>query len=431
MNERKPLYDLAYDETFDCVQCGYCLPACPTYMTMEKETHSPRGRINLVKMAAEGTIALEDIREPMELCLGCRACETVCPTDVQYGSILSSAMNALTDEKKRNASTFQQKVRQWFFKNTLTNDTTLSLLNTGLRLYQTTSLDRLARTLRLTHILPEPFTQLERVTPHVRKPKKRKSAVAPTTKPTIGFFTGCVMDTFFAHVNDWAIELLELAGYDVVTIPKQQCCGALQHHAGERELAVNLAKQNIQAFEAYSFDYIVNAIGGCGAALVEYPSYFEPDDPWHERAVQFSSKNKDVSVLLDDVPLPFVQPIERTVTYQPSCHLRNVQHVIEQPPRLIQRIPGVTYVTMKDEAMCCGSGGIYNIVHYEESMDVLDYKMDRVAEVQPDIIVTTNPGCHLQMALGVEKRDQPIEVMHLVELLAIACGLTSFKNKKE
>ncbi len=424
MTSNNSLHNLAYDETFDCVQCGYCLPACPTYMTMKKETHSPRGRINLVQMVAEGKLELEDIREPMELCLGCRACETVCPTNVQYGTILNSTMYALTNARKKENSLLEQKTRKLFFKHMLTNKNTLSLINTSLRFYQNTVLEKTARTLKLTHLLPNALQQLEKVTPKVHKPKKRNRKINNSSKKTVGFFTGCVMDTFFSNINDLSIQLLELAGFHVVTIQEQQCCGALQHHAGEKDLSIELAKHNIEAFEKYNFDYIVNAIGGCGATLIEYPKFFSVKDPWHARAVTFSEKTVDISVLLDKASLPFKKRINKVITYQPSCHLTNVQKVVEPPLRLIKKVPGITYRPMPQQNMCCGSGGIYNITHYEESMKVLDHKMKQVNTVTPDIIVTTNPGCHLQMAIGVNRENKPIEVVHLVELLARSCDIT-------
>ena len=208
-------------------------------------------------------------------------------------------------------------------------------------------------------------------------------------------------------------------------IEEQTCCGALQNHSGDRDIAKDLAKQNIEAFEKYQFDFVVNSIGGCGAMLVEYHHLFEDDPKWYDRAKEFASKNKDISYILSKVKLPFKKEINKVVTYQPSCHMSNVQKLVQEPLSLLKSIPGITYKEHTDSNMCCGSAGIYNLVNYDESMKILDMKMENVKQKNPDIIVTTNPGCHLQMKLGVEREKlaDSVEVVHLVELLAEACDI--------
>lgn len=418
---------LAYDETFSCVQCGYCLPSCPTYLTFGKETHSPRGRINLVKMASEGKITIEDLANPIDLCLGCRACETACPTNVQYGKILTSAVNVIEEYRKKDRSKKEKFVRQVIFHKTLPNKKLLNVLGKGLFVFQKTKANTVARKLKAFSLLPEALGKIESITPTTQLPVKRKQVKVEQNANVlkIGFFPGCVMDTVFAEINDLAIRLLELGGCEVTTIREQGCCGALQQHAGEKELAIQLAKKNIEAFERYEFDYIVNAIGGCGAALVEYHHYFDEKDPWHARAKQFSEKNKDISLLLAKVELPLQRNIEKRVTYQPSCHLTNVQKVTEEPLQLLKSIPGITYIPMQQKDLCCGSAGIYNVIHHAESMHILEHKMKNTLETTPEIIVTTNPGCHLQMLIGVKNEglEDKIQVQHLVQLLAHACKL--------
>ncbi|PIC94599.1 glycolate oxidase [Sporosarcina sp. P26b] len=422
--EQDFIKDLAYNETFNCVQCGYCLPTCPTYVSFGKETHSPRGRINLVKMAAEGKISLDDLADPIDLCLGCRACETVCPTNVEYGKILTSAVNALSDHRRAKRSKKEKLLRKLAFQYALPNKKVLKLAGKGLYVFQKTKMNNVVRK---TNILPQSLEQMEKVTPEVKLPLKRNSEVANKTSTyKIGFFTGCIMDTFFANINDLSIKLLETGGCEVTTIKEQTCCGALQHHAGEENRAVALAKKNIVAFEKYEFDFIVNAIGGCGAALVEYPLYFKPDDPWYKRATTFAEKCKDISVILTKLDLVFSQRIEKVTTYQPSCHLTNVQHVVDPPLELLKKIEGIYYIPLPQKDMCCGSAGIYNIIHHQESMLVLDDKMKNITAIIPELIVTTNPGCHLQMLLGVEQNGltDKIQVVHLVELLAEACEIS-------
>lgn len=428
IDEKRLREDLAYDATFSCVQCGYCLPACPTYVSFGKETHSPRGRINLVKLAAEGKISIHDMANPIDLCLGCRACETVCPTNVEYGKILTSAVNVLAEYREKDRSRKEKALRNVVFHKTLTNKKILGLMGKGLFVLQKTKLNKMLRKSKMMKVLPTSMQRMEEATPSVKLPEKRQTAERPQQEQPrfrIGYFPGCVMDTVFAHINDLAIRLLEMGGCEVVTIKEQGCCGALQQHSGEKGVAIELAKKNIEAFEKYQFDYIVNAVGGCGAALVEYHHHFDEQDPWFKRAKRFAEMNKDISVLLAELELPLHREVNKVVAYQPSCHLTNVQQVVDEPHRLLERIQGVTYMPMEKKDMCCGSAGIYNIVHHAESMLVLDDKMKHVKRAAPEVIVTTNPGCHLQMLLGLQREglDDEIKVMHLVEMVAEACGI--------
>lgn len=400
-------------------------------MTMEKETHSPRGRINLVKMAAEGKISLSKLEEPIELCLGCRACETACPTNVQYGAILESAKEVIYEEQK-DSSKRNKLLRKVLFEMTFPNKKILNFVGLGLNLYQSTGLKTVAhKTGIVDKMLPESMVVFDQIIPKVNSPfkSKRENHVKPEGKTVykIGFFTGCVMDTVFSSINDLGIKLLQKAGCEVQVISEQTCCGALQNHSGERKLATELAKRNIEAFENYEFDYVVNSIGGCGAALVEYDHLLKDDPDWAERAKVFSEKNVDISVILSELVLPFTKVIREQVTYQPSCHMTNVQKRVKEPKNLLLSIPGIEYKELSEMNMCCGSAGIYNIVNYQESMDILDVKMSNVKEVKPSVIVTTNPGCHLQMKLGVEREGltEQIRVVHLVELLAEACNITN------
>ncbi|TKC18101.1 (Fe-S)-binding protein [Robertmurraya kyonggiensis] len=422
--------NLAYQETFDCVQCGYCLPACPTYKTMGKETHSPRGRINLVKMAAEGKISLSELEGPIDLCLGCRACETACPTNVQYGKILESAKEVLQEDRRNRMPKRVKMFQSFFFNRVLPSDTVLTMAGAGLSFYQKSGLQKATRKLGILKQFPENIASFEKILPEVAGPIRTKSRVqrAPVQEvPTysVGFFTGCIMNTMFSSINALSIKLLEAAGCEVKVIKEQTCCGALQNHSGETKITKELAKKNIEAFEKYQFDFVVNSIGGCGAMLVEYDHLLADEPEWAERAKNFARKNVDISVLLSNLPLPFKNEIRKTVTYQPSCHMTNVQKRTNEPLELLKSIPGITYKEIPEKDMCCGSAGIYNIVNYHESMDILDDKMEQVKKVKPEIIVTTNPGCHLQMKLGVEREGQSenVQVVHLVELLAKSCEI--------
>lgn len=421
---------LPYDETIQCVQCGYCLPACPTYVTMGKETHSPRGRINLVKMAAEGRIAITDMKESINLCLGCRACETACPSGVEYGKILEGAREVLHEQQAQSAPV--KWTQDTFFKKLMPNSKRLNQMANVLWLYQSSGLQKIVHKGKLSKILPSSLAAFEEILPKITSPKARrrrpvvfKPGEGIQTKWKVAFFTGCIMDAMFEKINRLSMELLAAAGCEVYVIKEQTCCGALHSHSGRMEESRSLAKQNIIAFESLDVDFIVNNAGGCGAALVEYDHLLKGDPEWEERAAVFAKKNRDISQLLAECSLPFKHRIEEVITYQRSCHMTNVQKVVSKPLALIKSIPGATYKEMENPHMCCGSAGIYNMVNYEESMEILDAKMIDSKNTQATVVVTTNPGCLLQMQLGIQREglSGTVRAVHLAELLAESMGL--------
>lgn len=400
---------------------------------MEKETHSPRGRINLVKMAADGTITMNELADSIDVCLGCRACETACPSGVEYGKILEETREVIQDYREDHSGKLKRGTQSLFFTKLVPR---ASLLQRGADvfwMYQRTGMQRLFQGLKLNKLLPAHLAAFESILPEATSPKARRNRPAhfqpqtPIKQPQfrIAFFTGCIMDAIFERINRLSMELLAAAGCEVVVIQEQACCGALHAHAGRMKDAKELAKKNIEAFESLDVDYIVNNAGGCGAMLVEYDELFAGDTEWEGRAHKFTEKTRDISEILDQCELPLMYPVHGVVTYQPSCHMLNVQKVVDEPLSLIKKIPGIELKELENAHHCCGSAGIYNVVHYEESMEILDEKMKHVQDVQPNIIVTTNPGCLLQMKLGVEREGQSgrIRTVHLVELLSEAAGI--------
>lgn len=427
------LHDLTYEAANTCVQCGYCLPACPTYESMGKESQSPRGRINLVKMAAEGKIDLQnDLAEPIDLCLGCRACEVACPVSVPYGEIYEAAREVITLQQKDEAKnpSVGIKVRGHVLNNVFPHQKRLRLLGNATWLYQKTGINRVARKLKLVNKISESVGQFEKILPPVESPLKRYTfgetfPARGRKKATVAFFAGCVMDAMMSNINRMSIELLQSTGCEVFVPKGQTCCGALHAHQGMMDEAKELAKANIEAFEASGAVYFINNAGGCGAMLREYDKHFKGDHEWEERARQFADKSRDITeILVEFGPLPYMKEWNGVITYQDSCHLLNVQGVSGEPRELLRSIPGARFVEMKGSDRCCASGGIYNLIHFDESMKMLDCKMEDVKAAGAKTIVTTNPGCLLQMKLGVERSGlENTRALHIVEVLAEACGI--------
>lgn len=415
-----------YDELMNCTRCGFCLPACPTYIeTNYDEVHSPRGRIAIMKGLVDGAIEpSEEVKESIDLCLGCRACETVCPSGVKFGQLLEQARDAIYQINEQ--SIFEKALRGTFFNHIFPKQERIVGLTSLLGFYQRSGIQKLARTTGILHLFPKNMYGMEKVLPEVPKRKQLKSrpthlsALKPQKKK-VAFFSGCLMDTVFMKTNDATMKLLQYAGCDIVIPKTQGCCGALHGHSGEVAQAREMAKRNIEAFEAAEADYIITNAGGCGAFLVDYDHLLKDEPEWKERADAFARKIKDVTSIL--IELDFhkenLQLPRQIVTYQDSCHLKNGQKTFMEPRRLLESITDVDYIEMKDANRCCGSAGIYNLVQSEMSMQILDHKMEQAKQTKAKTIVTANPGCLLQMKLGIEREGLSGEMtaVHIVDLL--------------
>lgn len=414
------------DELLNCMRCGFCLPTCPTYIESGfQEAHSPRGRIALMKAVVDGFIEPdEDVERSLNMCLGCRACEPVCPSGVQYGHLLEEARDIINQHKKHSFKT--KLVRKTVFDGLFPYQNRMRSLTSLLGIYQRSGMQNLVHKSGMMRLFPESITTMEKVLPKVPTRKElnnRPEYVKPvgTTRKKVAFFSGCLMDTMFMKTNDATIKLLQLAGCEIVIPKAQSCCGALHGHSGEKDSAKELAKRNIIAFEETEADYIISNAGGCGAFLIDYGHLLKNEHDWAERAVAFSKKLKDISSILVELDFHKMELALPTqiITYQDSCHLRNVMKTEREPRILLQAIKGIEYKEMKNADSCCGSAGIYNIVESDMSMKILDSKMIRVKETLATTIVTANPGCLLQMKLGIEREglSDKMRAVHIVDLL--------------
>ncbi|MEG9295459.1 (Fe-S)-binding protein [Mangrovibacillus sp. Mu-81] len=415
------------DELLNCMRCGFCLPSCPTYIESGfKESHSPRGRIALMKAVVDGVIEPdEDVERSLDLCLGCRACEPVCPSGVNYGHLLEEARDIINQNKKHSLPV--RVLRKTVFEGFFPHPGRMRMLTSLLGIYQRSGLQKAAHASGVMKLFPDSMATMERVLPQVprlKDMKNRPNALFSigVARKKVAFFSGCLMDTMFLETNNATTKLLQLAGCDIVIPEQQTCCGALHGHSGEKASAKDLAKKNIAAFEDSDVDYIITNAGGCGAFLVDYDHLLKDEPEWKERAIRFKNKIKDISSIL--VELEFhkkknLRTDAQRITYQDSCHLRNVQRTFMEPRLLLQSIEGAEYKEMKQADHCCGSAGIYNIVESEMSMKILDHKMENAEATHAVTIVTANPGCLLQMKLGIEREglSHKMRAVHIVDFL--------------
>ncbi|HET7580470.1 MAG TPA: (Fe-S)-binding protein [Bacillales bacterium] len=402
----------------DCVHCGMCLQACPTYQELGQEHQSPRGRVHLIKAVAEGKIGLDEMFEdPVFTCLDCRACETACPANVRVGGLIEEARGQV--RKAMPLTGWRGAVQKVFLNGIFPHPKRLHALGGTLSFFQKSGLEAVARKIGLLKILPQHLQDMEQIMPKVGKPVMKKHAeVIPAegvTKQSVALLTGCIMDVMFSDVNESTIRVLTRNGYEVMIPREQRCCGALHVHAGDRDTGKALAKKNIEAF-GQADTVLVNA-AGCGCALQEYPELFRDDPEWHEKAEAFSAKVVDVSKFLVDHGYRKPEAELKTrVTYHDACHLAHGQGVRSEPRQLLRDIPGVEMVDLPDADRCCGSAGIYNLTHPQMAGALLERKIDDVPE-DVEMISMGNPGCMLQIAMGVQKHGRSEKVVHTMQLL--------------
>lgn len=404
----------------DCVHCGMCLESCPTYELTGQEQHSPRGRVHLIKSVAEGKLVVnEQFADPVFACLDCRACTTACPADVDVGGLIEEARGQVRQAMPLTG--WKGSVSKLFLQGLFPHQNRLNSLGSLLKVYQKSGIQKVVRKTGLMNIMPEHLVQMEAVMPEVKQPVRKKyknNNVIPAqgeTKQQVSFMTGCVMDVMFSDINQSTINVLTRNGNEVTIPQNQTCCGALHVHAGDRDTGRKLAKQNIEAFED-SDKIIVNA-AGCGCMLKEYGELFKEEPEWQERAEKFAEKVEDISKHLYDTG--YEKPkaeLNTRITYHDACHLAHGQGVRQEPRDLLINIPGVEMVHMPNADRCCGSAGIYNMTNPEMAGAVLESKMKNVPD-DVEMISMGNPGCMLQMAIGVEKYGRNQKIVHTVQLL--------------
>jgi glycolate oxidase iron-sulfur subunit len=405
---------LDYDKALACIHCGLCLSSCPTYLETGNENDSPRGRIYLMRATQDGRLPVGEVTvRHIDLCLGCRACEAVCPSGVQYGALLETTRDHV--EKNYNRSIFQRLLRRVGVEQVFPFPDRMRLA---------LSLAKLTKRLGLDTALPQ-FARdaLDLI------PDDTSSAALPESSPAltetkrgrVGFIQGCVQSVMFGLTNAATVRLLNRAGYDVVTPPAQVCCGALYAHSGNLKDARACARRNIEVFEKLGLDAILTNAAGCGSTLKEYGQLLHDDPPWAERGRKFSEKVKDLTEFLTS-PLVQITPhssVSATrITYHDACHLAHAQRITKPPRELVRSVAGERFVEMPESDVCCGSAGSYNLTEPEMAERLQKRKIQNILKTGAELVVTSNPGCILQLRAGLRKAGATrIQVVHIADFL--------------
>ena len=408
-----------------CVHCGFCLPTCPTYSVLGVEMDSPRGRIRLMETVWQGRVDVKS--DPFERhmygCLDCRACETACPSGVEFGKLMEGARSQIEAARPRSAT--ERLIRMIAFRLLLPRPAVL-----GSFAHFSVLSKRLgaAAVLRVIGSRVPVARRLAGLLDLV--PDRASSRALPATyaaqgarRGSVALFTGCVMRAAFSDTNAATARVLARNGFEVIVPEVQTCCGALHAHAGERVDARVLARRNIASLDGLDVDaFIVNA-AGCGAALKEYGWLLKDDAAWSERATRFASRVKDASEFLGDAGLTAAPgPLHVRVAYDDPCHLLHGQKIKDQPRAMLAAIPELSVLPLNEADWCCGSAGTYNVTQPELSAKLLQRKVGHITSSGAQLVVTANPGCQMQIAAGLRAARAPVTVVHLMDLLDRAYG---------
>ena len=404
-----------------CVHCGFCLQACPTYVVLEDENDSPRGRLLLMRSLLEGSLQTSDeaVRGHLDRCLGCRACETVCPSGVPYGQLLEATRATITD---RHPLPLPARLLLKVFE----FRPAMRAAMAAARAMRATRLGRV-----LAKALPGRFGFALHMLEATCVPVTRGEYVAQGdgSRGTVALLEGCVMAGMYADTNAATERTLTVNGYRCVSAKGQRCCGALHAHAGDLETARKLARRNIEAFDESGADYIVSNAAGCGAMLKEYAHLLADDLDWAERATKISTRARDVSELLAAAgPIPGGK-VNLTATYDAPCHLLHAQRIAAPPLKVLAAITGLTLVPLTDAEYCCGAAGIYNLLEPDTSAAVLAPKLQHIANSGASLVATGNPGCLMQIGAGLIRTGSDARVVHPVDLLDASYAARFAENR--
>ncbi|QDU38097.1 Lactate utilization protein A [Maioricimonas rarisocia] len=424
---------IEYERFLDCVHCGLCTSACPTYLETGNENDSPRGRIYLMRAVTDGRLELTgSVTRHLELCLDCRSCETACPSGVQYGRLIEPFRVEMHEQGGTGSAAAEPPgwFERWILHGLFPYPSRLKWALAPARLMQLLGLDHLAEATGLTRLLPQKLQRMQRLLPPLQKRGPELPEVLPaegTQRARVALFTGCVADAMFHHVNRATARILQANGCEVV-IPRQQtCCGAIHYHSGASEPAMERAEANAAAFPVDDVDAIIVNVAGCGAMLRDYPHIAHElspnDESRHTALAKFSAKVRDISEFLMELgPVAPTHEVPMTATYHDACHLCHAQQVRQQPRDLLGLVPGLTLVPLPESDICCGAAGSYNLTEPEMSDRLGQRKLRNIQSTEAEAVISGNAGCTLQIQAMLRGDGSPLPVLHPAEILARSYG---------
>jgi len=414
----------------ECVHCGFCLSACPTYSLWQDEMDSPRGRIYMMRQASEGAISLSgSFQVHIDNCLGCMACMTACPSGVKYDLLLEATRAQM--EIKVPRSLLDRLYRRMLFA-TFPHPKRLKWMAMPLGLYQKSGLQSLVRRSGMLKLIPARLSSMEALMPAAPAKSEPLPAFLPAqgkSQMRVAMITGCVQSVFFPNVNAATARVLSAEGCDVVIPQEQGCCGALMTHTGEEKEGLVFARKLIEKFEADSVDRIVINAAGCGSTLKEYGHLLRDDPEWAERARAFSEKCRDLSEMLTELkPRAKRHPLPIQIAYHDACHLQHAQKIRKEPRQLLGGIPQLGLREIPDASMCCGSAGVYNLLNPATAKELGERKVENLLSTGAEAVVSANPGCLLQLASSLRDRGIHMPSFHTVEIIDAAIRGVSVKE---
>ena len=423
-----PAAGIDYNRFLDCVHCGLCTSACPTYLETGNENDSPRGRIYLMRAVADGKAELTDtVRRHLDLCLDCRSCETACPSGVQYGRLIEPFRVGMQQSDARSrGETAPGWFQRFFLYGLFPYPQRMRWALLPARVAQVLRIDRALEAVGATNLLPERLQRMQRLLPRLQGRAGRLPEVLPALGPKrarVGLFTGCVADAIFGQTNRATARVLQANGCEVVVPRNQVCCGAIHYHSGAGGPALEFAATNAGAFDPDALDAIIVNVAGCGSMLKDYGHIADeiaPDDERRGRALErFASKVRDVSEFLMELgPIAPRGEVPLRATYHDACHLVHAQRIREQPRRLLEMVPGLALVPLAESEICCGAAGSYNLTEPEMADRLAKRKLQNILDTGAEAVITGNAGCSMQLQATLREAGRAdIRVLHPVDVL--------------
>lgn len=430
-----PGSQIPYETFLDCIHCGLCTAACPTYLETGNENDSPRGRIYLMRAVVDQRIELSDaVKGHLDLCLDCRSCESACPSGVQYGRMIEPfRVDVHKMESAKGSGTQNDWFHKWILYRLFPYPKRIRLALVPARIMQFLRIDRLLETFGLHHLLPQKLRRMHSILPRLQPVEPDLPEVLPakgTQRARVALFTGCVSEGMYSHVNRATARVLQANGCEVIIPRTQSCCGAIHYHSGADQEALSFALQNLAAFEPDQVDAIIVNVAGCGAMLKDYGHIVDEIEgvpaEQAEQLKQLATKFRDISEFLYELgPIPPKGEVPIRATYHDACHLVHAQKVQNQPRKLLELVPGLTLIPLNESTICCGAAGSYNLTQPEMADQLGNRKLENILATDAEVVISGNVGCTLQIDSKLRQARKPLWVAHPMEILDL-----SYRNQK-